>query len=167
MEYRCSSCGELHDDLPDLALHKPDQWFDVPEDERHARVELTSDTCIIDNKDFFIRGIIEIPIIDYPRSFGLGVWVSQKQENFRTYLDNFESSEIGPFFGWLCNRITYYEEETLLLKTMAHFRGDGLRPWIELEPTDHPLAVDQRNGITLQTAWDIVHCGSDSDQKGV
>jgi hypothetical protein len=40
---------------------------------------------------------------------------------------------------------------------MAHFRGDGLRPRIELEPADHPLAVDQRDGITLAKAWEVVH----------
>ena len=28
---------------------------------------------------------------------------------------------------------------------------------IELEPTAHPLAVDQREGITLEKAWAIVH----------
>ena len=62
-----------------------------------------------------------------------------------------------PFFGWLCTRIDYYPEETLFLKTMAHFRKGNLRPAILVEPTDHPLAVDQRNGITLDKAWDIVH----------
>jgi hypothetical protein len=68
---------------------------------------------------------------------------------------------------WLCNRITYYEQETLFLKTMAHFRGEGLRPRIEMEATNHGLAVDQRTSITLQKAWDIVHYYSDSDEKGV
>lgn len=85
------------------------------------------------------------------------MWVSQKRENFYNYLDNFDSANIGPFFGWLCNRISYYKQDTLLMKTMAHFRGDGLRPFIELEETDHPLAIDQRDGITLAKAWEIVH----------
>jgi hypothetical protein len=40
---------------------------------------------------------------------------------------------------------------------MAHFRSGGLRPQIELEPTDHPFAIDQRNGITLEKAWEIAH----------
>lgn len=44
-----------------------------------------------------------------------------------------------------------------MLKTMAHFRTNGLRPWIEVEPTDHPLAVDQCEGIRLAKAWEIVH----------
>jgi hypothetical protein len=157
MSFRCTICGELHDDLPDVGVDKPDHWWDVPEEERSRRIKLTSDTCVIDGKDFFIRGVIEIPIHDYPERFGFGVWVSQKRENFLTYVQNPDSAEIGPFFGWLCTRIGYYSEDTLLLKTMAHFRSDGLRPMIELEPTDHPLAVDQRDGITLAKAWEIVH----------
>jgi hypothetical protein len=67
------------------------------------------------------------------------------------------AAEIGPFFGWLCTRIGYYPEETLLLTSRAHFRGGNLRPTIEREPTDHPLAVDRREGITLAKAWEIVH----------
>jgi hypothetical protein len=157
MSYRCAVCGEIHDDLPDVAMDKPDFWFDFAEEERSRRIKLTSETCVADGKDFFIRGVIEIPIHDYPQRFGIGVWVSQKRENFLTYMQYSDSDEIGPFFGWLCNRITYYSEDTLFLKTMAHFRAGGLRPIIELEPTDHPLAVDQRDGITLAKAWEIVH----------
>jgi hypothetical protein len=129
----------------------------VPESERAERVDLTSDTCIIDDENFFIRGVIEIPIRGSSESFGFNVWVSQKRENFITYVRNFESSEIGPFFGWLSNSLSCYSPSTLSLKTMAHFRGGGLRPAIELEPTDHPLAVDQREGITLERAWELVH----------
>jgi hypothetical protein len=32
----------------------------------------------------------------------------------------------------------------MLLKTNVHTRARGLRPTVELEPTDHPLAVEQR-----------------------
>lgn len=32
-----------------------------------------------------------------------------------------------------------------------------MRPMIEVEPTPHPLAIDQVQGIPLQKALDIVH----------
>jgi hypothetical protein len=112
--------------------------------------------AFIDNEDFFIRGVIEIRVHEYPEVFGVGVWVSQKRENFYKYLENFNSADIGPFFGWLCNRINYYAEDTRLLKTFAYFRK-GLRPSIVLEETDHPLSIDQRDGITLDKAWEIAH----------
>jgi len=166
MSYRCLVCGELHEGLPDIGLDKPDYWWSVPEQERDRRVVLYgSDACVIDDEDFFIRGVIEIPVHSYPESFGFGVWVSQKRENFYTYLDNFDSDEIGPFFGWLSTNIDYFEVETLSLKTMAHFRGQNLRPRIELDSIDHPLAIAQRDGITLDKAWDIVHFYQDSSRK--
>jgi hypothetical protein len=157
MHYTCSICGEIHDELPDVGADKPDHYWDIPEQERNKRVVVTPDTCVIDGEFFFIRGVIEIPIHNYPDRFGFGVWVSQKKENFITYRDNFHSDKIGPFFGWLCNSVRYYQEDTQLLKTRAHFRGNNLRPFIELETTEHPLAVDQKQGISLDKAWEIIH----------
>lgn len=156
MSYRCATCNEIHDDLPDMGSDRPAYWGAVPEDKRSELITLTEDTCIIEN-DYFIRGIIEIPILDYPKRFGFGVWVTQKKENFDTYIDNFDSDKIGPFFGWLSTHLDFYDEDTINLKTMAHFRGNGLRPTIEIEPSNHPLSLDQKNGISLEKAWEIVH----------
>ncbi len=157
MSYRCATCGQVHDDLPDLGYALPLYVQDIPEDEREQRVQLSEDLCSVDDEYFFIRGVIEIPIHDYPERFGFGVLVSQKEENFRRYVEHFDSAEIGPFFGWLSNEIAFYNESTLELKTMAHFQGQGLRPFIEVEPSDHPLSRDQQGGISLDKAWKIVH----------
>jgi len=83
--------------------------------------------------------------------------VSHKKENFEIYRDHFDTPDIGPFFGWLCTRIDYYQEPTLEMKTMAHYQGGGLRPRIVLEESEHPLYIQQRDGISLSEAWKIVH----------
>ncbi len=157
MSYQCQVCGAEHDALPEIGAERPDQWFGIPPHERARRVRWNPDTCVIDDTDFFIRGVIRIPLKDQDQDWGLGVWVSQKRENFQTYLDNHRSDTIGPFFGWLCTQIPYYQPSTLFLKTMAHFRGGDLRPDIVVEPTDHPLARAQKDGITLDEAWRILH----------
>jgi hypothetical protein len=166
MTYTCPICGNQYDSLPDIASNRPDQYWGIPERERSERVFLNSDICVIDNEDFFIRGVIKIPILGTSDNFGFGVWVSQKKENFQKYLDDPKSNEIGPFFGWLCTHLSYYREETFLLKTMAHFQAGNLRPLIELEPTAHPLSIDQKKGITLGKAWEIVHFYSDHPKPG-
>jgi hypothetical protein len=56
-----------------------------------------------------------------------------------------------PYFGWLSTLLPGYPD-TVQLKTNVHTRAVGRRPFIELEATDHPLAVEQREGIT----WDRV-----------
>ncbi len=158
MGYICHLCGELHDGLPALSVDKPDQYWNVADEERDWRITFSPDTCEIDGEHFFIRGNLEIPILASGETLCFGVWVSQKEENFRTYLENFESPDIGPFFGWLCTRIKHYDEEPLLLKTMAYFLGGGLRPAIEVHESEtHQLAIDQREGITLERAWEIAH----------
>ena len=43
------------------------------------------------------------------------------------------------------------------MKTMVHFQSGGLRPFIKLEELEHPLAVAQKNGVTLDEAWEIAH----------
>ena len=157
MKYHCTTCGKSHDGLPDMGADKPDIWFGIPEAERNKRLKLTSDTCIVDDEFYLIRGVIRLPLTDEPEMFGFGVWVSQKKESFETYLANYNSSQIGPFFGWLCTNLRFYEGGTEYLKTMVHFQDGNQRPLIEVEPTDHPLAIDQRDGITLAKAWEIVH----------
>jgi hypothetical protein len=52
-------------------------------------------------------------------------------------------------FRLALNAIPGYPE-TLNLKTMVHIQSVVLRPEVELEPTEHPLSVEQRHGITWE-----------------
>jgi hypothetical protein len=63
-------------------------------------------------------------------------------------------SHVGPFFGWLSAEVPFYPS-TENLKTRVHLRDSGIRPFIELEPTNHPLAVEQRAGITADRVAEI------------
>lgn len=38
---------------------------------------------------------------------------------------------------------------------MVHLRDNGIRPFIELEPTDHLLAIEQREGISVERVAEI------------
>lgn len=157
MSYICPCCGKAHEGLPDIAFERPIHAYHVPEHERAQRVRLTSDLCVVDEEYYFIRGLIEIPIRGQASTLGIGAWISQKPDNFRTYENNFDSADIGPFFGWLSNDFMFMGESALNLKTMAHFNDAALRPNIVLQPTEHPLSVAQKEGITLDQAWEFVH----------
>ena len=50
-----------------------------------------------------------------------------------------------PYFGWLCTRLPLYPDTGPRRPTFIPDQCNQ-RPFIELEPTDHPLAVEQRNG---------------------
>jgi len=157
--WTCRCCGKRFDTLPlDFGCEAPDHWFQIPASERQNRGKLDSDVCIIDDKDIFIRGCLEIPIINQDEKFMWGVWVSVSRESFDRILELWRTKVIEnepPRFGWLCNNISTYPS-TLNLKTHLHLRGGGARPSIELEPTDHPLAVEQRQGISIERIEEIV-----------
>lgn len=157
MTFSCSVCGEGHEGLPDLGMYAPDPYLAVPEEERAARTTFTPDRCTVlepDGMHYFIRGVIFIPVHRQAEPFGLGVWVSQSRENYERHAAN---EPMEPTFGWLVNRIAIYRQDTFLLKTRVHFEGGDLRPTIELEPTDHRLSIEQREGISLARAWELVH----------
>jgi hypothetical protein len=134
----------------------PDAW--EPRFETDPDSMLSSDQCVIRGQHFFVRGLIEIPVIGSEDVFSWGVWVSLSKDNFTRALEvwNTPGREAEkPYFGWLCTELAVYPESTTNLKTNAHTRPVGNRPFIELEPTDHPLAVEQRTGITLDRVREI------------
>jgi hypothetical protein len=131
----------------------------VPEPEFAARVELTRDLCVVDGQHFFIRGHILIPILDYTEQFIFSVWSSLSEKSFVHVNErwNDESRDKDPpYFGWLCSPIPVYVD-TLHLKISVQSQKVGFVPHFTLEPTSHPLSVDQRNGISLGRAHEISH----------
>jgi hypothetical protein len=150
-----------------LVADRPAPYWDVPANKREEDVFLTSDSCVIADRFFFIRGCLDVPIIGTGEQFSWGVWVSLKEENFFIWQENYSAarrSHIGPFFGWLCTQVPGYPE-TLHLKATAYLRDNSKRPYIELEKTEHPLAVEQRDGITVDRVQEILAangvCGTD------
>ncbi|MGE7885273.1 DUF2199 domain-containing protein [Bacillus sp. NPDC094077] len=129
----------------------PYYYYEVEPHERKSRFNLTSDTCIMDNEYYFIRGCLEIPILNYPETFIWDVWVSISEENYQKVIKGWNERDIEneePYFGWLSTSIPGYPE-TLNLKTNIHIMEIGIKPFIELEPTEHPLAIEKRKGITF------------------
>ena len=133
------------------------QALAIPETERPRRVELTVDDCVIDRREFYLKGLLELPVHGAPQPFTWGVWLSVSEDSYDRFVELFPNPARPAgeeFFGWLCNSIPGYPE-TQLLKTMLHVREYPMRPWVELEPTEHPLALDQRAGISVERAITI------------
>jgi hypothetical protein len=156
--WTCSCCGRQFDDLPlDWNTDAPVPYLDIPEAERAARAELADNFCTIDGDAFYIRGLIEIPIIGQAGRLAFGVWGSLSAASMGKVSEVWERpdrAEAGPFFAWLCSALPLYPN-TLLLKARVHLRAPPTVPYVELEPTDHPLAVEQRHGVTLARVVEI------------
>jgi hypothetical protein len=156
--FHCTSCGQLHDGPPfSYGAPAPAYW-------RHEMASdpgsgLADEQCVINGEHFFIRARIVLPVtrLALPDqhaddTFEWGVWVSLSEHNYdracQLWNDPKRVDE-PPYFGWLATEVPCYQPSTLNLKTRMHSQPVGTRPVLELEPTDHPLAVEQRMGITL------------------
>ena len=161
LTFRCAECGEIHD-LSELSLgfDAPLQWVGLTDGER-SRSQKSDDQCIIESAEgrgFYLRGTLDIPVRETDTQFCWGLWVSLSEASFIEVQENWENParvSMGPYFGWLCNLIPGYPD-TALLKTRVHNRPVGMRPSIELGPTEHPLAIHQRRGIDREELFEIL-----------
>ena len=138
--------------MPSFGSDKPLSYYEVPKAEREVRCDCGSDECIIDGKWFFVRGCIEVPVHGKEEPFVWGAWVSLSEDSFKKWsacFDKEKRSQIGPFFGWLNAWLKPYPD-TVNLKTQVYLRDNDIRPYIELERTEHPLSVEQREGISKE-----------------
>lgn len=155
--FTCSCCGAHHSELPmNYTAEAPAVWDPSFADADNCL--LSTDQCVIHAQHYFVKGLLEIPVIDSDEVFSWGVWVSLSRETFSRAADLWDTpgrESEKPYFGWLTTGLLAYSPATFNLKTRVHSRPVGQRPFVELEPTDHPLAVEQRTGITLDRVREI------------
>lgn len=156
--FLCSRCGQEHPGTPTFGFRFPIDYLDVPEPEREARVFLTEDTCVIDDKRFYVRGCLEISVDGACEPFIWGVWVAVSEDafyQFQNLLGVDVRSQHGPFEGQLSSPPRPYPDSTNLRVTVR-LRDHGIRPLVEVEDGGHPLAVEQKDGISRRRLGEIV-----------
>lgn len=162
-EWTCHSCGETHRGIIDMAFDRPLYWSgqDAPRPNSELNRDgtiLTEDFCVLDGEHFFIRTLLLLPLAGKPDSFfGLGFWSSLAKPNFDLYLETFDDgdqSRLGPWFSWLSNGLKGYPD-CLQLKSRVFPQDERQRPLVHLDECDHPLSLQQRDGITFEQLLDL------------
>ena len=152
--FKCGACDAWHDGLP-LSWHAPHPLAlqDVPEDEWGERVLLGSDQCIIemgDTKQHFMRGMLRIPVHGREDVLEYGVWVALSEAAYERAAELWETEgreSEPPFTGTLSAALAGYPD-LAGVELQLQTQPVGERPLIHLQgPADHPLVVDQREGI--------------------
>jgi len=177
--WKCGSCEEWHTGAClDFSYGAPfywskeyeeagngDDWFPGSSEER-PKTFLDEDYCAIEDRDFFLRGNIHLPIIGSAETFRWGVWGSLSRENFEKSLrmaDDPKRVELPPMFSWLSSQIDGYPD-TINLKMRAHIQEVGWRPSFELEPTGHQLSQEYHHGITADRVKEIMMSRLEGEQ---
>jgi hypothetical protein len=154
----CSCCGKPYDKLSmAYALDEPDLWRSLDEEDRPHRGVIGTDTCVIDDKHYFIRGRIVIPVTNCEEPFIWGTWASVSQESFVRFgqlWDTAVRENEPPLHGRFGSDIPIYPS-TNGLPCRIVMKNARRRPSFEIEAQDHPLAIEQRNGITLDRVKEI------------
>jgi len=155
----CRTCGQTHEGVPlSFAADFPDMYANLPESDRGARALISLDQCIVDETWFFIRGCLEIPVLDSSEVFIWGLWALVKEEVFNEISESWEEegreTRRGPFKARLANSLSVYPE-TLNLKLRIVIQPVGTRPLFILEEEQHPLATAQQHGISRLEAMEL------------
>ena len=156
-KFTCKSCGQIHEGIPTFGADSPLLYHTLSPNERESRAVLGTDNCIIDNERFLIRGCLEIPVHGEMDPFIWGVWVDISEKDYETYEEVFEERErsnVGPFGGYLGTFLPIYPD-TMNLIVRIYLRDNGIGPYIEVYPIDHPLYSEQQNGISYERLAEI------------
>ena len=158
LRWTCHTCGEEHEGLPlDWAFDRPTYW----DGGRGPDDGLSSDLCTWTDDDgtlnYFIRGVLHVPIRGGDETLRYGVWSSLSEQSLGRVLELWDDPRRvhePPYFGWLANSLPGYPQ-TLNLSVDVVTAELELPPAIVLHDGDHPLAREQRHGITMERVREI------------
>jgi hypothetical protein len=154
----CSICGETHEGLAAWAYRRPDYWLGLSDEER-SEGKADNDLCKTADGHYFVRGVLELPLIDGPEpTFEFGVWGSLSEPNFWRYVETYndpDQSKLGAMFSYLSNEVRGFPGSLSLHADLLP--QDDQRPFVRLHESDHPLAVAQRQGIAFIKILEIIH----------
>ena len=151
-EFMCSVCGERHALSMKYSVKVPQAAIDLPKDELDERLVISPDQCVIDGKDFYLRGRILVPVIEVEEPFVWGVWAEVGPKDFIRTNEQWkmQGREAEPAFpGWLNTKLPLFGD-TINLEVSVKTQVVGKRPQFSVADESHPLAVEQRSGITME-----------------
>jgi hypothetical protein len=126
---------------------------------------LSRDLCVWTDLDgqrnYFIRGVLEIPVLETGECFKYGVWSSLSAESFTRVFELWDDprrTKEPAYFGWLSNSLPGYPE-TLGLPADVITGTLELRPTIVLHEGHHPLIREQREGISTERVRELAELG--------
>lgn len=160
----CPACGERHEGLLTFfAQPAPDSWAEAPlwARIRAGRSKSFRSLKTADQRRYFVRGHLTIPRLEYPDDpFGWSIWAEIDETDFRLLVHTLEDPqriEQAPVRGRLDADLPY-DVPTRGLTVLLHQNPPGeANDMIVSDAEAHPLAMEQRSGITEPRVAEINH----------
>ena len=145
----------------DIAFNGPEPRLIASAEEQGLAVERSSEWYVIGDTGF-IRSTLNVPVVDAPvdgvQRFCWGIWVMVRGQDFRRIvMDTWETGmpEDEPMpVGVLGNEIPGYPN-TLFMEVDVDARSATQRASVYFKNGGHPLAIEQRQGITMARVQEI------------
>ncbi|MGC2402769.1 MAG: DUF2199 domain-containing protein [Acidobacteriaceae bacterium] len=156
--FYCRICRQRHSTLPlSFSCKAPLAVTAIPTRQVDSRVVITPEQCVIDDRHFFLRGRIVVPIRGCDKPFVWGVWAQVSAKNFYCSYKGWSTAgreNEPPFEGRLANDLFFFGGPPGLALEV-HTQAVGRRPHFVVSSTSHAIGREQREGITLARAEEI------------
>lgn len=142
----------------DMAYKNPGRYFEIPAKERAARIYTSTDICVVDESEFYIRGVLPIPVINSDDEFRWGLWAKVEKDDFDVYVENWDGNlpeNLPVLHGSLSGSMKYYLDSD---KTSVeiHLQSGDQRPIFKVVSEENSLGSDQKKGITMEKVHSFV-----------
>ena len=144
--------------MPAFLFDAPAAW-DPSSHAASERSVLGSDQCVIEEEQWFLRGLLSIPVTDGGEDVVFGVWLSVSEGTFDRAVELWENPgrvRDPAYPGWLANDVPGYDPPTTGLLARLRSQPVGKRPLVQLHAVEHPLVVDAENGIDAERATGLI-----------
>lgn len=151
----CDTCGKAHPrEEIELVLVLPQPVFELSDDERTKRCDISGDMCAIDRSRFFIRGLLPIPVRGRGVPYRIGLWAEVNESTFgRIYALWEDPSQVDePLLPAILANDVPLVPSTMGVEVDIRLTGPATRPDFYLRDTPHPLAIEQRHGVNAHRA---------------
>lgn len=160
----CTSCGETHNGIFDIAYTAPSPWPGLrtteengalPDALQDGRDILTKDFCVM-GEHRFVRCILLLPVQGSNLDMGFGVWGTLSHRNFDAYVDTFDSKvseTLASAFSWLSNSLPGAKAEPV--EALIQFQSGNTRPHLQITEVEHPLFAAQSEGLSFDHLLEI------------
>lgn len=152
---KCSCCDEMvpADDM-ELTYRLPDAIACMSQEDIDETCKCTSDYVICEERYFYVRCVIVLPIKESARDYAIGAWAQVSPKSFNRIWDLWDEddqSQEPPMRGLLANSV-HLNQNAEDAEIEVQLTGASSRPKIVIKDPECTLYAEQSYGISMHRA---------------